>query len=95
MLNDRHPRKPLKTSTFVSRTIVGLVALLLTVCGALVQDPLRVGVSLFPPNVSQSENGQLEGFDIELWQEIARDADLQYELKVLPLADLLTALETG
>ncbi len=66
MLNDCHPRRPLNTSAFVSQASVVLVALLLTVCGALAQDPLRIGVSLFPPNVSQSEDGQLEGFDIEL-----------------------------
>ncbi len=95
MLNDCHPRRPLKASPFASRGIVALIALFLTVCGALAQDPLRIGVSLFPPNVSQSEDGQLEGFDIELWREIARDADLQYEFEVLPLADLLAALETG
>lgn len=95
MLNDCHPRRPLKTSPFASRAIVVLVVLFLTVCGALAQDPLRIGVSLFPPNVIQSEDGQLEGFDIELWREIARDADLQYEFEVLPLAGLLAALETG
>jgi len=52
-----------------------------------------VGVALFPPNVVRAEDGRLEGFDIELWQAIAQDAGLEYEFDVLPLSDLLTAVE--
>lgn len=69
-------------------------ALLLTALSASAQEPLRVGVAVFPPSVIESEEGSLEGFDIELWQDIARNANLQYEFTVLPLADLLAAVES-
>ncbi len=52
-----------------------------------------MGVALFPPNVVRADDGRLEGFDIELWQEIAQNAGLQYNFEVLPLSDLLTAVE--
>ena len=72
--------------------LVGLTAMLL-VASLYGQEPLRVGVAIFPPNVVQAEDGRLEGFDIELWQAIAQEAGLQYNFEVLPLADLLAAVE--
>lgn len=80
--------------------VIQRLLLLLPLCAAVLliaplrgQEPLRVGVALFPPNVVRAEDGRLEGFDIELWQAIAQNAGLQYDFDVLPLSDLLTAVE--
>lgn len=75
------------------KCLLPLLAVVLLTATLHGQEPLRVGVALFPPNVVQENGGQLEGFDIELWQEIAEDAGLEYEFEVLPLSDLLTAVE--
>jgi ABC-type amino acid transport substrate-binding protein len=79
----------------VQRTnrLAPLLAALLLTAPLYGQEPLRVGVALFPPNVVEAEAGRLEGFDIELWQAIAENAGLEYEFEVLPLSDLLTAVE--
>jgi len=74
------------------RVLAGLAAILL-VAPLYGQEPLRVGVALFPPNVLEAEDGRLEGFDIELWQAIAQNAGLEYNFELLPLADLLIAVE--
>lgn len=52
-----------------------------------------MGIALFPPNVVEAQDGRWEGFDIELWQAIARNTGLEYEFEALPLSDLLTAVE--
>lgn len=72
-----------------------LIGLSLVPIAAKAQERLTVGVASFPPSVIVSSDGEFEGFDIELWQAIALDADLEYEFKVLPLADLLAEVEAG
>ncbi|MDA0205536.1 MAG: transporter substrate-binding domain-containing protein [Acidobacteria bacterium] len=70
-----------------------LIAAILLIAPLYGQQTLRVGVALFPPSVVEAEDGRLEGFDIELWQAIAQNAGLQYSFELLPLSDLLTAVE--
>lgn len=72
-----------------------LISLALFGVTAPAQEPLQVGVASFPPSVIVSSDGELEGFDIELWQAMASDAALEYEFKVLPLAELLAEVEVG
>ena len=68
---------------------------LLLMCGPLqAQDALQVGVASFPPSVMVQESG-LTGFDIELWGEIAREAQLDYEYVTMPFGSLLDAVRTG
>ena len=73
--------------------LLPLLAALLFIAPLYGQKPLRVGVALFPPNVVQADAERLEGFDIELWEAIAEDAGLEYEFEVLPLSELLNAVE--
>lgn len=75
------------------RFLLSLFAATLLIAPVCAQEPLRVGVALFPPNVVRAEDGRLEGFDIELWQAIAQNAGLEYSFEVLPLSELLTAVE--
>ena len=75
------------------RFLLPLFAAVLLIAPLFGQEPLRVGVALFPPNVVRADDGRLEGFDIELWQAIAQNAGLEYDLEVLPLSELLTAVE--
>jgi ABC-type amino acid transport substrate-binding protein len=73
--------------------LLPLLAVVVLIAPLQGQESLRVGVALFPPNVVQADDGRLEGFDIELWQEIAQGSGLDYNFEVLPLSDLLTAVE--
>ncbi|MCB9384257.1 MAG: transporter substrate-binding domain-containing protein [Bryobacterales bacterium] len=55
------------------------------------QETLKVGVASFPPNV-MVEGEDLDGFDVELWGEIAREADLAYTYQLMPFGQLLEAV---
>lgn len=70
------------------------VALLLASVPAQAQETLTVGVASFPPNVMTAD-GQLTGFDVELWSEIAREAELEYEYEVMPFGELIKAVRAG
>ncbi len=59
------------------------------------QEELKVGVAVFPPNVVRSPSGEVEGFDIDLWQEIGRRADLHYSIEVMPFDQVLAKTRAG
>jgi polar amino acid transport system substrate-binding protein len=46
---------------------------------ALRGHPLRVVVRVFPPFVMQGDNGQLQGFSIDLWNDIAARLKLKFD----------------
>ncbi len=71
-----------------------VAALLLLSAAMPAQDALDVGVSPFPPNVVVEQDTPT-GFDIELWEEIAREADLTYEFRVMAFEQLLEAVRAG
>ena len=56
-----------------------------------------VGIALFPPNVMKGGAGQdsYTGFDIELWEEVCRVAEIESKFKLLPLEQLLKAVKEG
>jgi len=55
---------------------------------------LRVGTRLIPPFVMQKDSWDLSGFSIDLWENLARELDLQSSFKVYPnVKELLTAVE--
>lgn len=56
-----------------------------------------VGIALFPPNVMKGGAGQdsYTGFDIELWEEVRRAAEIESKFKLLPLEQLLKAVKEG
>lgn len=56
---------------------------------------LRVATKPFAP-LSFEQNGQYVGFSIELWQEIANDLKIDYELyKEATITDLLNSVSSG
>ena len=56
-----------------------------------------VGIALFPPNVMEGGSGQdsYTGFDIELWEEVRRVAEIESNYKLLPFEQLLKAVKEG
>ena len=56
-----------------------------------------VGIALFPPNVMEGGAGQDSyiGFDIELWEEVRRAAEIESKYKLLPFEQLLKAVKEG
>lgn len=80
--------------------IIRLVLLLLAAClqnAYPQQDPITVGVAIFPPNVIESqEPGQdFEGFDIDLWEEIARVTETEFVYRRMPFEQLLEEVASG
>ncbi len=55
---------------------------------------VEVLVSPFPPLVMKTD-GKFAGFEIELWEMIAREIDLEYTYKEVRLKDIFAALENG
>ncbi len=77
-----------------------LIASLLLCCAAPVfgqprEGKLRVATRLVRPFVYEQQ-GQLTGFSVELWQEIARAMNARYEFVVKPtVRELLEAVKSG
>lgn len=61
------------------------------------QDPITVGVALFPANVIESEQPgrDFEGFDIDLWEEIARITEIDFVYRRMPFEQLLEEVAAG
>ena len=61
------------------------------------QDPITVGVAIFPPNVVESAQPghDFEGFDIDLWEEIARTAGIEFVYRRAPFDQLLKEVAAG
>jgi polar amino acid transport system substrate-binding protein len=80
------------------RVRTGLLLLLACSQTALPQDgPFKVDVAIFPPNVleSQQRPGGFEGFDIDLWDEIARIMETDFVYRKVPFEQLLKEVEAG
>ncbi len=76
----------------------GLLLLLACSPSALAQkEPLKVDVAIFPPNVieSQQRPGGFEGFDIDLWEEIARNMEADFVYRRVPFEQLLDEVAAG
>ena len=70
-----------------------LLSVALFIAGSCVTaEPIRVVVSELPPCVFTSE--ELTGFSIELWEAIADELDLDYELELLEFEAKLNAIKT-
>lgn len=68
--------------------------LILTIFASLFARPITVGVSEFEPNVI-FRGGSLDGYDIDMWNEIADRADLEFEFKKYSEFDKLIKDVTG
>lgn len=56
---------------------------------------LRVGTKVAPPFALRGADGEWRGLAIELWEGIAEELGLSYELREVDLEGLLTGLEDG
>jgi len=54
---------------------------------------LKVGIRHFPPCVIIKDNGSITGFEIELWREIVRRADLVFDYAIVPFTDLVGSVD--
>ncbi len=100
----------MKRSQFIKTAFLSLgAAVALTACGSsdtastssssggdTVADLWVVGTEpAFPPFESQSDSGELVGFDIELMQAIGEQAGVDIEFESLPFDGLIPALQAG
>jgi len=86
----------------LSQTLA-VVALLLT--GAMSADaqldtaaekpPLRIATKIAEPFVIQEDDGSLHGISIELWKRVAEELGVDYDFALMPLDELLAAVESG
>lgn len=57
-------------------------------------DTLRVGFTTAPPFIVQ-DNNEFEGINVWLWERIATDLNLKYEMVPMDFSAMLDSLETG
>lgn len=55
---------------------------------------IKVAITDFPPLV-EKKGGKYSGFEIELWEKIADDANIQYSYIQVPFKKLLSTVESG
>lgn len=67
------------------------VLLLLTACGGT--DTLVVGVNNGYKPFGYEEDGKARGFEIELWDAVAHEAGIRYELKPLASGELIRSVK--
>ena len=56
---------------------------------------LTVDISVFPPMIMKNDKGEFYGFDIDLWEAIAKELNLRYRYREVPLADIFSELQSG
>ncbi len=70
------------------------VALLQVAAAAAAEPPLVIGVSPFPPHVMQSPEG-VRGFDIDIWNEVARLIGRESVFRLMPFEQLIGSVKDG
>jgi len=86
------------TNPFKNRLvcIVLVVLLILTFGGSVYAAELRVGVdTAFVPFEFKGKDGKYTGFDVELWDAIAKRLKLDYKLTPMDFNGLIPGLTTG
>lgn len=80
--------------------MIGMVIVLL--CGIAYGDlqadePVQLNVDVAPmsPCVMVSEDGEYYGFDIDVWEEMARRAGLSYHYRQVNFSEIFTGLKSG
>lgn len=58
-------------------------------------DLLTVDISIFPPMVMKNDKGEYYGFDIDLWEAIAKELNLGYRYREVPIAYIFSDLRSG
>jgi polar amino acid transport system substrate-binding protein len=77
--------------------LLPLLSLVLAPAAFPQQDPITVDVAIFPPNVIESGQParEFEGFDIDLWEEIARITETDFAYRRVPFEQLLEEVAAG
>ena len=63
--------------------------------GQYQSDVLIVDVSVFPPMVMKNDKGEFYGFDIDLWEALAKELNLNYRYREIPLVYIFSDIESG
>jgi ABC-type amino acid transport substrate-binding protein len=58
-------------------------------------DFLVVDVSIFPPMVMKNDKGDFYGFDIDLWEAIAKELNLKYRYQEAPLTRIFSDIRSS
>lgn len=76
---------------------IGLTMLMITLIinGCGLDQTLKVGVERSFAPFSYVEGGQEQGFDVELWEKVAKHAGLKYEYVPMSASEMLDAVEEG
>lgn len=73
-----------------------LVGMMVFTSGTAFAEKLFVGVDTsFVPFEYKGKDGEYTGFDVDLWAEIAKRIDVEYELKPMDFNGLIPGLTTG
>lgn len=74
--------------------LVSLSLFSIAISGQITKDTLVVGYTTAPPFIVK--NGEsLEGINIWLWERVAKDLELQYEMVPMGFSAMLDSMETG
>lgn len=73
--------------------VVAFLAALLVPAAEAQQKKLVIGTKVVPPFVMKEVDGDFTGLSIELWQRLAAELRLEYELREMTLPDMLAALD--
>lgn len=77
-------------------TIITLCAVSLTAGSTQTNnDTLIIGYTSAAPFIILEEEGQMKGLSVWLWNRIAEDLQIPYQLKLMSFSDMLEALEAG
>ncbi|MEZ8330695.1 substrate-binding periplasmic protein, partial [Vibrio splendidus] len=74
--------------------VTSIVSLFLFFSTFASSSPLKVGVYPCPPFVISSMESQWNGLSVELWEQIAKEMDVEYTIENHRLDELLNAIET-
>lgn len=84
--------------------LIGYIVLILSIIGSMIyltisenikENTIKIGTSPDYPPLEYKENGRLTGFDIELVQEVAKNAGLNVEIKEIGFDNLITSIQNG
>lgn len=77
-------------------SVLLLASIMIFMSGAAFAEKLNVGVdTAFVPFEYKGKDGKYTGFDIDLWAEIAKRIDVEYELRPMDFNGLIPGLTTG
>ena len=74
---------------------IGLMAASLTVAGCANHKTLKVGIENDFRPFTYTENGENKGFEVELWEAVAKKGNIKYELVPMEMGNMSTALKSG